>query len=101
MRKRPETVKKVRGSGNIYADLGFPKADAEHMKLRADLMIQVIKYVRSHKLTQTEAARLMGVRQPRISEIFNGRIDLFTIDQLVGMLARIGVRVSLTTRKAA
>jgi len=82
-------------SGNVFRDLGFDEAAAAHLRLRSTLMIAVRKVIEDRKLTQVEAAKLFGVRQPRISNIVRGRIDLFSIDTLVDMLAPAGIHVDL------
>jgi predicted XRE-type DNA-binding protein len=82
-------------SGNVFTDLGFDEAEAEHMRIRSDLMIEVRKLIEARSLTQAEAAKLFGVTQPRISNLVRGRIDLFSIDTLVDMLARAGVHVDV------
>lgn len=91
-------------SGNVFADLGFDEAEAEHLRIRSSLMIQVSKLIEERHLTQAEAAKLFGVTQPRVSNLVRGRIDLFSIDTLVDMLARAGVHVEVvfsTARKGA
>ena len=85
-------------SRNVFLDLGFPEEEAENLRLRADLMIQITKLIRQRGLTQARAARLMGVTQPRISDISRGKIHRFSIDALVEMLGHAGVRVSLVLR---
>lgn len=87
----------TRSTGNVFRDLGFSPGEAEHLLVRADLMIDLEKAIRSRRLTQAEAARLMGVSQPRISDLLRGRVDLFSADALIDMLARLGVRVRLVT----
>src|SRR5437868_14347080 len=84
-----------RSSGNVFRDLGFSKDEAEYLKVRSSLMIQIRKVVESRRLTQAQAADLFGVSQPRISDLVRGKINLFSIDTLVDMLAHAGVRVSL------
>jgi predicted XRE-type DNA-binding protein len=90
------TTKVHRSSGNVFRDLGFPAEQAESLRLRADLMVQIRRVVESRKLTQAAAAKLLGVTQPRISDLVRGKIDLFSIDTLIDMLARAGIRVGLT-----
>lgn len=97
-------AKITRSSGNVFADLGFDAQEAEHLRIRSRLMIQVSKLIDERNLTQAEAAKLFGVTQPRISNLVRGRIDLFSIDTLVDMLARAGVHVEVafsTARKGA
>ena len=88
--------KMTRSSGNVFRDLGFPPEEAEHLLLRSTLMTQVLKIIESRGLTQAQAAKLMGVTQPRISDLARGKIDLFSIDTLVDMLARAGMKVGVT-----
>jgi predicted XRE-type DNA-binding protein len=84
-----------RSSGNVFRDLGFSRDEAEHLKIRSTLMIHIRKLLETRGLTQAAAADLFGVSQPRISDLVRGKIDLFSIDTLVDMLANAGVRVSL------
>ena len=80
-------------SGNVYLDLGFSPAEAEYLLLRSRLMLMVERLITDRKLTQTRAARLLGVSQPRVSDVVRGRVERFTIDALVEMLGRAGVRL--------
>ena len=84
-----------RSSGNVFRDLGFRADEAENLKLRADLMIELRKRIEHRRLTQVQAAALLGVTQPRISDLVRGKIDRFSIDTLVAMLGHAGVRVHL------
>jgi predicted XRE-type DNA-binding protein len=76
-------------------------AEAANLKTRAELMIAVADYIRAKKLTQAAAAKVFGVSQPRVSDLMRGKIDLFSVDTLVNMLAAAGVRVELRLKKAA
>lgn len=76
-------------------------AQAENMKLRSALMLALKDHIASEGLSQTKAAKLFGVTQPRISDLMRGRIDLFAIDTLVNMLTTAGLRVELHIAKAA
>jgi predicted XRE-type DNA-binding protein len=87
----------TRPSGNVFRDLGFPPDRAEHLRVRADLMIRVEKELRSQGLKRAQASRLLGISQPRVRDLLRGRIALFTADDLIGMLARLGIRVRLVT----
>lgn len=95
----PRTMR--RSSGNVFRDLGFGKEEAAHLRLRAALMADVRRVIVKRRLTQAAAAKLFGVTQPRISDLVRGRIDLFSLDGLVDMLARAGVRVNLVVRAAS
>jgi predicted XRE-type DNA-binding protein len=82
-------------SGNVFSDLGFGDNEAEHLRIRSTLMGAVRKLIEDRSFTQAEAARLFGVTQPRISNLIRGRIDLFSVDTLIEMLARAGVHVDI------
>jgi predicted XRE-type DNA-binding protein len=84
-----------RSSGNVYLDLGFSGAEAEYLMLRSRLMVMVEDLIARRKLTQVQAAQLLGVSQPRVSDVVRGRVERFTIDALVEMLARAGVRLDI------
>lgn len=75
--------------------------EAAHMKARSELMMAIAENIRKNALTQTEAAKLFGVTQPRVSDLVRGKIDLFSIDTLVQMLACAGMRVEMKLKKAA
>jgi len=75
----------IKGSDNVFDDLGFDPVEAADLKVRSGLMIEVTKYIESNGLTQTEAAKLMGVDQPKISALMRGNINLFSINRLIKM----------------
>lgn len=75
--------------------------EAAHMKARSILMMAVITQIDENGLTQAQAARQFGVTQPRISDLMRGKIDLFSLDTLVNMLAAAGLRVEIKLKKAA
>ena len=89
-----------RSSGNVFKDVGFPPEEAAHLQIRTDLMIQIERVLKERGLTQAKAASVLGVTQPRISDLVRGRVDLFSIDTLVDMLAKLGVSVTLKTRRS-
>lgn len=85
-------------TGNVFRDLGFRREEAEHLLVRADLMIQIQKLITSRRLKQKAVAKTLGVTQPRVSDLLRGRIDLFSTDALIDMLARLGATVRLTVK---
>ncbi len=87
-----------RSSGNVFRDLGFSPAESEHLRIRSELMARLRRVIAAEGLTQAAAARLLGVSQPRVSDLVRGQIDLFSIDTLVNMLAKAGIRVTVTAR---
>jgi predicted XRE-type DNA-binding protein len=76
-------------------------AQAENLKLRSSLMLALKRQIEREGLSQTEAAKVFGVTQPRISDLMRGKIELFGIDMLVNMLAAAGLRVRLQVKKAS
>jgi len=89
------TTKIRRSSGNVFRDLGFSAEESRHLKIRSDLMIRLTKLIDTRGLTQAQAAELLGVTQPRISDLVRGKIDRFSIDTLIAMLDHAGVRVQI------
>ena len=92
-KKRPKIIE---SSGNVFLDLGAAPDEAANLLVRAQLMLQLTRVIEKRKLTQAKAAKLFGVTQPRISDLIRGKINLFSIDALIAMLARGGVTVGLT-----
>ena len=88
-----------RSSGNVFRDLGFSAEEAENLKLRSDLMIELGKVIKARHLTQARAAALFGVSQPRVSDLVRGKIDRFSVDTLVAMLGHGGVQVELVVKR--
>lgn len=85
----------------MFLDLGFGRAEAEYLMLRSRLMVMVADVIESRHLTQAKAAALLGVTQPRVSDVVRGRVERFTIDALVEMLARAGVRLDIVRLPAS
>ena len=91
-------IKMQRSSGNVFRDLGFGPAEAANLRIRSLLMIRLRQLIKDRHLTQVAAAKVFGVTQPRLSDLVRGKIDSFSIDALVKMLARAGVAVTVTVR---
>lgn len=89
-------TKLTRSTGNVFEDLGFPKAEAENLKVRSALMALIRAIIAEEGLTQARAAKLFGVTQPRISDLVRGKIELFSIDALVNMVAASGRHVAVS-----
>lgn len=94
-------LKRVRGSGNVFRDLGFGKAESESLKFRAELMMRIEDSYRSSGMTQAQAAQGLGLTQPRFNALLKGRIGLFSLDALVDIATRAGLNVRLVVKKAA
>ncbi|HVW04166.1 MAG TPA: helix-turn-helix transcriptional regulator [Vicinamibacterales bacterium] len=82
----------------MFRDLGFSEEEAEHLLIRADLLIQLQKAIAAGGLKQAEVAKVLRVTQPRVSDLLRGRIDLFSTDSLIDMLARLGIGVRLVVK---
>ena len=82
-------------SGNIFLDLGLPPHEAEVMLLRAQLAEAIRQWIEREKLTQAQAANRFGIAQPRVSEITRGKVELLSLDYLVGLCAKAGIPVGL------
>jgi predicted XRE-type DNA-binding protein len=87
------------GGPNVFADLGFSAEESASLLLRSNLMMALRERLEELGLTQSQAAQKLGVTQPRISDLSRGKIERFSVDSLVKLLARAGVevRVSLHT----
>ena len=88
-------ARRIKGSGNVFLDLGFDPAEAEVMKLRAEVMIRIERLVKAKGWTQAEAARRLGVTQPRISRLLKGKWEDFSLDMLLTLATRAGLKPSL------
>lgn len=93
-----EKIEIVRGSGNVYADMGDPDANARQMK--AFLAAEIIAVLDRRHLTVRAAAELTGVTPSDVSNIRNARLGKFTIDRLVRVLNRLDRRVTVSVEKA-
>ena len=86
----------TRSSGNVFEDLGFGPEEAENLKVRATLMRSLKRLIDESGMTQATAAEIFGVTQPRVSDLMRGKIELFSIDTLVNMLALAGQHVEVS-----
>jgi predicted XRE-type DNA-binding protein len=89
------TTRIHRSTGNVFRDPGFSAEEATNLKIRSDLMIRLSRVIDDRGLTQTQAARLFGVTQPRVSDLVCGKIDRFSIDTLIAMLGHAGLAVQV------
>ncbi len=86
-----------KGYSNVFEALEDDPVMAQNLKIRAELMNSLREFIEDKGLGQKKAAEVFGVHQPRISDLMRGKINKFTIDMLVNMLARIGKSVKLKT----
>jgi predicted XRE-type DNA-binding protein len=85
----------TKGSGNVFADLGFSPAESRNLRIRSELMTALRKFIEKEGLTQAEAAKRLRVSQPRISDLTRGKISRFSLDTLVNMLTDAGMEVDV------
>ena len=85
---------------NVWDALEDDPAERESLKIKSRIMLDIEQHIKNMGITQAQAAKKMGVTQPRVSDLVNGKIDRFTIDMLITMLARLGLHVEIK-RKAA
>ena len=86
-----------RGSGNVFADLDLPDADA-HL-LKAELVSRIDSIVRQRGITQTEAARLLGLSQPDVSRLLRGDFREYSLERLFRLLTALGRDVDIVIRQ--
>ena len=90
---------KTQTSTDVFRDLGFDPEAAENLRIRAALMVELAEHIRRSGMTQNEAADALGVTQPRISDLVRGKIEVFSIDTLIAMLSRAGIKMSMRVGK--
>jgi predicted XRE-type DNA-binding protein len=88
----------TRGSDNIFKDLGFE--NPEEYQAKADLALHIIKIIESRRLTQKEAAAVIGAAQPDLSKLKHGQLTGFTLDRLFSFLLRLNRNIEIRVTKA-
>lgn len=100
MKKRIiEGIEVETGSGNVFADLGLP--DAEKLKVKSGLVVEIVKAIRRLDLTQDEAAQRMGLTQPKVSALLRGDFTNLSERKLMDCLNRIGYDIEIRVKRAA
>jgi predicted XRE-type DNA-binding protein len=89
------------GFDSVWDAIEDTAAEAENMKLRSALMMALKDHIAGQGLSQAQAARLLGVTQPRVSDLLRGKIDLFGLDTLVNMAVAAGLKIEMSIAKAA
>jgi predicted XRE-type DNA-binding protein len=102
MRKKARTrVRAQASTGNIFADLGLPNPEQELLKAR--LTLQIYKIIKARGLTQAQAGKALGIKQPHVSALMRNRAGNFSVGRLIEFLTALGQDVQITvkpTRKA-
>jgi predicted XRE-type DNA-binding protein len=87
----------ISSSGNVFLDMGFSDEEAAILQMRADLMAKLRKVIKTKKLTQTKAAKILGVSQSRVSDLVRGKWEKFSLEMLIILATRAGLHVTLKT----
>lgn len=82
-------------SGNVFVDLGFDEAEARVMAFRVELLVRLERHLEEKGYTQAEAAKLLGITQPRVSALVKGKWESFSVDMLLTLAARAGLKPEL------
>jgi predicted XRE-type DNA-binding protein len=85
----------VESSGNIFVDLGYSQDEAAILQMRADLMADLRKFIKTRKLTQAAAAKILGVSQSRVSDLITGKWEKFSLEMLITLVTKAGMHVKL------
>lgn len=91
-------IKIVRGSGNVFADIGIKNAD--EMLAKAHLTSQIYKIIKGRGLKQKEAGEILGLKQPDVSALMNGKFLDFSVDRLLTLLVRLNQEVEIIIKPA-
>jgi len=86
-------------SGNVFADIGVP--DPEEALAKAQLASRIREIVRKSRLTQVAAATVMGIDQPKVSALLNGRLESFSSERLMRLLTRLGQDIEIVVKSAS
>jgi len=86
------------GSGNVFADLGLPNADK--LKIKSGLVVEIAKAIRKLGLTQEAAAQRMGLTQPKVSDLLRGEFSNFSERKLMDCLNRLGYDIEIRVKPA-
>jgi predicted XRE-type DNA-binding protein len=84
----------TRGSGNVFFDLGLP--DAANLEIKAGLVSQISRIIERRRLTQIQAARILGIDQPKVSMLLRGRFEGFSIERILRFLTALDQDVQIT-----
>lgn len=91
----------VKANENLFLALGFPPYEAEILQLRSDLMVRLREWINDRQLTQTEAAEIMGITQARVSDLVRGHWKKFSLDMLLMLAGKAGIKFKVMLDEAA
>lgn len=93
---RKARIRVVEGSGNVFADLGFPNPQREQLK--AQLTLRIYRLIKERGLTQAQAGEILGIKQPHVSVLMRGQSGTFSVERLMDFLTLLGQDVEITVR---
>ena len=88
----------VKGSGNVFRDLGFDEKKSVELILKSGLLLSIQESIRHRRLKQTEAAEIIGIDQAKVSKLLAGQMAGFSLERLVYFVSRLGHDVELKVR---
>ncbi|WP_075256008.1 MULTISPECIES: helix-turn-helix domain-containing protein [Herbaspirillum] len=86
----------IPGSGNVFIDLGFEPAEAEVMLMRVKVLAQTSQRLKEKGWTQAKAAEELGITQPRVSRLMKGKVEDFSLDMLVTLAGKLGLKPQIS-----
>ncbi len=87
----------ISSSGNVFVDLGYSPNEAAILQMRADLMADIRKFIKARRLTQAQAAEILGIPQSRVSDLARGKWEKFSLEMLITLATKAGMHVTLKT----
>jgi predicted XRE-type DNA-binding protein len=97
-RTQSKRIRIEKGSGNVFADLGLPHPEQELLKAR--LTLQTYRLLKARGLRQTDAGKILGIKQPHVSALMRNRSGTFSVERLMEFLTALGQDVEITVRPA-
>jgi predicted XRE-type DNA-binding protein len=100
-KKRSKKMEVEVGSGNVFADLGFP--DAAELDIKVRLAVEIVRLINARRLSQAAAAIVLKINQPKVSALKNYKLDGFSVERLMTFLLALGqdVEIRITSRGAS
>src|ERR1700733_10979847 len=93
---KKKLVRVTRGSGNVFADLGF--ANPAREQLKAQLTLQIYRLIKARGLTQAEAGKLLSIKQPHVSALMRGQSGAYSVERLMEFLTALGQDVMISVK---
>jgi predicted XRE-type DNA-binding protein len=94
---RKTTTRVEEGSGNVFADLGFPTAERERLKAR--LTLRIYRLIKARHLTQVAAGKVLGIKQPHVSALMRGQSGAFSVERLMTLLTALDQDIEIVIKR--